>query len=134
MTATIVPCLQYADAPAAIDWLVRAFGFTAGLVVQGEEAGTIAHAQLHFRDGCIMLGTARDGIHRLQPPGADGVPNQSIYVVIEDADALFVRAVAAGATIVMDLRDTDYGSRDFTCRDPEGHVWNFGTYAPDLPG
>jgi uncharacterized glyoxalase superfamily protein PhnB len=49
---------------------------------------------------------------------------------VEDADKHYARAVAAGAEIVMELRDEDYGGRDYSCRDPEGHVWNFGSYDP----
>jgi uncharacterized glyoxalase superfamily protein PhnB len=54
-------------------------------------------------------------------------------VVVPEIDALYERARAAGAEIVMAIRDTEYGSRDFAARDPEGHLWSFGTYAPELP-
>ena len=56
-TVNMMPGLRYYDAPAAIDWLCRAFGFEKHLVVPGEEEGTIAHAQLRFGNGMIMLGT-----------------------------------------------------------------------------
>jgi uncharacterized glyoxalase superfamily protein PhnB len=58
----------------------------------------------------------------------------SVYVVVEDADAHHARAVAAGAEIVLPLRDQDYGSRDYSARDPEGNIWSFGTYRPQIPG
>ncbi len=131
-TTTVIPTLRYRDAPAAIEWLCEAFGFEKHLVVPGE-SGTIAHAQLVFGNGMIMLGSALDReFDKLQkPPNALGnVPSQSPYIIVEDADKHYARAVAAGAEIVMDIKDEDHGGRGYSCRDPEGHVWNFGTYDP----
>jgi uncharacterized glyoxalase superfamily protein PhnB len=130
--ATIVPCLRYRDAPAAIAWLCEAFGFERQLVVPGEN-GTIAHAQLAFGNGMIMLGSAVDSDYgRLirQPDETGGRGTQSIYVIVDDADAHYARAKAANAEIVIDIKDEDYGGRGYSCRDPEGHLWNFGTYDP----
>jgi uncharacterized glyoxalase superfamily protein PhnB len=130
----VIPGLRYRDAPAAIDWLCRAFGFERQLVVPGE-GGTIAHAQLRFGRGMVMVGSS--GAHGggfdalVKSPGeAGGVGAQSVYAVVDDADAHLARARAAGAEIVLEIRDRDYGGRDYTCRDPEGHVWTFGTYDP----
>ncbi len=131
-TTTVIPTLRYRDALAAIEWLCEAFGFEKHLVVPGE-SGTIAHAQLVFGNGMIMLGAALDReFDKLQkPPNALGnVPSQSPYIILEDADKHYARAVAAGAEIVMDIKDEDHGGRGYSCRDPEGHVWNFGTYDP----
>jgi uncharacterized glyoxalase superfamily protein PhnB len=133
-TATVIPSLRYRDAAKAIDWLCRAFGFERHLVVPGEE-GSIAHAQLGFGHGMIMLGSAGrhgGGYDELvqTPAEAGGTSTQGIYVVVEDADAHYARARAAGAEIVLELSDKDYGGRDYTCRDLEGHVWSFGTYDP----
>ena len=131
-TATIVPSLRYRDAPAAIDWLCKAFGFEQHLVVPGE-AGTIAHAQLVFGNGMIMLGSARDDdLGRLQRPlDAPDVPvSESAYVIVSDVDAHHGRAAAAGATVVMAPADQDYGGRLYACRDPEGNLWHFGSYDP----
>jgi uncharacterized glyoxalase superfamily protein PhnB len=133
-TATVIPSLRYRDAAKAIDWLCRAFGFERHLVVPGEEGG-IAHAQLGFGHGMIMLGSAGrhgGGYDELvqTPAEAGGTPTQGIYVIVEDADGHCARARAAGAEIVLPLSDKDYGGRDYTCRDPEGHVWSFGTYDP----
>ncbi|MGJ3245183.1 MAG: VOC family protein [Elainellaceae cyanobacterium] len=130
--ATIIPTLRYRDAAAAVEWLCQAFGFEKHLVVPNDD-GTIAHAQLVFGNGMIMLGTARDdGFGRLQQPPSqvDAVVTQSPYILVEDVDKHYERAIAAGAKIVLDIKDQDYGGRDYSCRDPEGHVWNFGTYAP----
>ena len=112
-TATIIPGLRYQDAPAAIEWLCRAFGFEKHLVVPGEN-GTIAHAQLTFGNGMIMLGSPRDDEYgKLVKPPRDlgGVGSQSPYVIVEDADVHYRRAVAAGAKIVIDIKDEDYGGR-----------------------
>ena len=129
--ALIIPALRYRDAPSAIDWLCRAFGFEKHLVVPGEN-GTIAHAQLVFRNSMIMLGSS--GNHHeydrlLRDPGEDGV-TQAPYVIVEDADAHYATAKAAGAEMLMDIEDQPHGGRAYTCRDPEGHIWNFGTYDP----
>ena len=132
-TATIIPCLRYRDANAAIEWLCRAFGFEKQTVFEGEN-GTIAHAQLTFGNGMIMLGSASHGSEYgkllVQPNEIDGKQTQTPYLVVEDADAVYASAKAAGAEIVLDIKDEDYGGRGFTCRDLEGHVWNLGTYDP----
>lgn len=131
-TANIIPALRYRDAPAAIEWLCRAFGFKKHLVVPGEE-GAVAHAQLTYGNGMIMLGSAREGeFDQLQKPPSDpkGPVTQSPYIVVEDADAHYATAKEAGAEIVYDIKDEDYGGRGYSCRDPEGHLWNFGTYDP----
>ena len=127
----IVPCLSYRDAPAAIAWLKEAFGFTENMIVPGPD-GTIAHAQLAFGSGLIMVGSERDDELAMRIPCDLGGITQSIYIVVDDADAHYARAVEAGAEIVRELQDTDYGSRDYSARDPEGHLWNFGTYRPDM--
>lgn len=134
MGGIIIPSLRYKDAPAAIDWLERAFGFERHLVVPGPE-NTIAHAQLKLGTGMIMLGSEKkDEFGKLvSAPEADRTPPQALYVVVADADAVHDRAKAAGAEILIPLVDQDYGGRDFTCRDLEGHLWSFGTYDPWAP-
>jgi uncharacterized glyoxalase superfamily protein PhnB len=133
--ATLIPCLRYRDAPAAIDWLAKVFGFEKQLVVPNSD-GTIAHAQLGFGNGMIMVASVADGDYgRLikQPDEIGGFETQSPYVIVTDADAVYARARAAGATIVLDIKDEDYGGRGFSCRDLEGHLWNVGTYDPWAP-
>jgi uncharacterized glyoxalase superfamily protein PhnB len=125
----LFPFLRYRDAPAAIDWLVKAFGFEEQMVVPGEH-GTVAHAQLSFGPGMIILGTARDDELRMQSPRDLGAVNQGIYVYIEAVDAHCERARSAGADIIRCPENTDYGSREYTARDLEGHLWSFGTYRP----
>ena len=99
--------------------------------MRGEERA-IDHAQLTHGAGMIMLGSARDDDwgKLVRPAGGSGPVTQSIYVVVEDADAHCERARAAGAEILRELSDTDYGSREYAARDPEGNVWTFGTYDP----
>jgi uncharacterized glyoxalase superfamily protein PhnB len=130
-TATVVPALQYQDAPAAIDFLCKAFGFEKKAVYEGE-GGTIAHAELTLGNGMVMLGSAKDteyGKLLVRPRAAGGV-TMSIYCIVEDADAHFMRAKTAGAEITSEPVTQSYGGRDYTCKDPEGHVWTFGTYDP----
>ena len=131
-TATIIPCLRYRDAPAAIDWLCRAFGFERHAVYA--EGDTVHHAQLVFGNGMVMLGsadTASEWGRRIAQPGdIGGLETQSPCVVVTDVDAHYARAVAAGAELVQDIADQDYGGRGYSCRDPEGHLWWFGSYDP----
>jgi len=130
--ATIMPCMRYRDAPAAIAWLCRTFGFEATLVVPNSD-GTIAHAQLAYGNGMIMLGSIFDteyGKLMKQPSETGMGVTQSCYLVVNNADRVYEQAVQAGAPIVMELKDEEYGGRGFTCRDPEGHVWSIGTYDP----
>lgn len=132
-TSTIIPGLRYVDAPAAIDWLERAFGFERVLVVAGEKTGTIAHAQLKFGNGMIMLGTAgKDETYDqlVKMPKDLGAESQAPYVVVENADAHYAKAKEAGAEIVMDIYSPDHGGRAYAAYDPEGHLWNFGSYDP----
>jgi uncharacterized glyoxalase superfamily protein PhnB len=132
--STVIPCLRYRDARRMIGWLCEVFGFHPQAVHE-DGAGGIAHAQLTLGSGMVMLGSAREGddpFGRVQstPAALGGRTTQSPYLVVADADAVLRRAVAAGAEIVIPIRDEEYGGRGFSCRDPEGHPWNIGTYDP----
>ena len=133
MSSTVIPCLRYRDAPRMIAWLCDAFGFTRHAVYEDGQGG-IAHAQLALGLGLIMLGSAREGddpFGRLQQlPDALGGTTQSVYLVVSDADAVYRRAKAAGAEIVDDIEDKDYGGRGYAARDPEGQLWSIGSYDP----
>ena len=133
MGSVVIPCLRYRDAPRMIAWLGEVFGFERHAVHEDGKGG-IAHAQLTLGDGMIMLGSAREGddpFGKLQAtPSALGGTTQSPYLVVSDADAVLSRAIAAGAEIVIAIKDEDFGGRGFSCRDPEGHLWNVGTYDP----
>ncbi|MEV4557639.1 VOC family protein [Kitasatospora sp. NPDC049285] len=118
------PSLRARDARGLIRFLVEAFGFEETAVYADEEQ--VHHAQLAWPPGGgIMLGSASDRPDDPWPlrPGTFGA-----YVVTDDPDGLFRRAVAAGAEVTAEPHDTDYGSRDFAVRDPEGNRWSFGTY------
>jgi uncharacterized glyoxalase superfamily protein PhnB len=130
-TVTVIAAVQYEDAAAAIEFLCQAFGFERKAVYQGED-DTIAHAELTLGNGMVMLGSVNDteyGRLLVRPRDAGGV-TMSIYVIVQDPDAHFARARAAGAEIVREPVTQDYGGRDYTCKDPEGHVWTFGSYDP----
>jgi uncharacterized glyoxalase superfamily protein PhnB len=122
---TFYPVLKYKDARAAIEFLERAFGFETHASYDGEHGG-VAHAELRFAGQYVMLGSTNEGEERFN----QGAGRQSLYVVVDDPDALHDRAKGAGATIERELTDQDYGSREFTARDPEGNLWSFGTYRP----
>ncbi len=129
---TVIPSLRYKDAPAAIEWLCRAFGFEKNAVYPNSD-GAIAHAQLTLGKGMIMLGSVNDneyGRMMKQPSEIGGANTHGIYLVVKDPDSVCNQAKAAGAEIAMDIEDKDYGGRGFTCKDPEGHIWSVGNYDP----
>ncbi len=125
----IWPAVSYRDAAAAIRWLV-ALGFTEELVIPGEAEGEIHHSELAWPDGGrVMVQSLRT---RLDPQlAAEEHPGSAtLYVVCTDPDAVHRRAVALGAEETRPLKDeTDYPSRGFSIRDPEGNGWSFGTYS-----
>ena len=127
----VMPTMRYRDAPVAIDWLCRVLGFTKHLVVPDDDGG-IAHAQLTLGDGMIMLGSERDDTHGslVKVPGPGGANTQCACIVVDDPKAVHRRVLAAGAEIVSPLENPEYGGTFFACRDPEGHVWNIGSYDP----
>lgn len=130
--ASVIPCLRYRDALRMIDWLCAAFGFERHAVYA--DGATVHHAQLVYGSGMIMLGSAgvpsEWGKRMAQPDEIGGRETQSPCVIVADADAHYARAKAAGAEIVIDIADQDYGGRGYACRDPEGHLWWFGSYDP----
>jgi uncharacterized glyoxalase superfamily protein PhnB len=129
---TTIPTLRYRDAKAAIAFLCDVFGFQRHAVYEGD-GGSVMHAELVLGNGMIMLGSATDtefGRNIVQPDAIGGKETQSPYLVVADADAVHARAKAARFEIVVDIKDEDYGGRGFSCRDPEKHLWNVGTYDP----
>jgi uncharacterized glyoxalase superfamily protein PhnB len=126
---TVWPTLRARDARGLIRFLVDAFGFeeTAAWGDQPDGSGdVVVHAQLSWPlGGGIMLGSARGGD---DDPWALTPGTAGCYVVTDAPDALHDRAVAAGAEVFQPMHDTDYGSREFSVRDPEGNRWSFGTY------
>lgn len=130
--STLIPTLRYRNALAAIDWLCRAFGLEKHAVYNDGE--TVHHAQLTYGGGMIMLGSVDNhseyGKLMVQPDEIGLRETKGIYLVVPDADAVYATALKAGAAMVMDIRDMDYGGRGFTCRDLEGFLWSIGSYDP----
>jgi uncharacterized glyoxalase superfamily protein PhnB len=130
-TATAVPSVWPTfvcrDPRAELRFLVDAFGFVERAVYA--EGEVVHHAELTWAGpdgtpaGGVMFGAVDEDDPCGQPPGGS-----SIHVVVTDPDALFDRAVAGGAVVLREPEDTDYGSRQFIVRDPEGNVWSFGTW------
>ena len=129
MGSMIIPTMRYRDAAKMAQWLCDVFGFQKHFVVEDGKGG-LAHAQLTFADSMIMLGTAREDEFGTLQSTCSQRDNSSPYIVVPDADAMYIRAVAAGAKIVREIQVEYYGGRAFSCHDPEGHFWNFGTYDP----
>ena len=128
----VIPAFRYRDAPAAIEWLCNVLGFTRHAVYEGA-SGEINHAELALGGGMIMLGSMKDDEQgrRFKAPGElGGAETSTFYIVVPDADAVYARVQAAGATIIRPLQDMSYGSREFAVSDPEGHTWSVGTYDP----
>jgi len=124
----IFPALKYKDASAAMKWLGEAFGFRTHFEVPGANGG-IAHAELQLGAGMVMLGSEGK-----PDPANPWTTEQGIYVQVEDVNAHYARAKKARAKIVREIADTDYGAREYSCRDAEGKLWSFGTYLPETGG
>jgi uncharacterized glyoxalase superfamily protein PhnB len=126
----IIPYIRYEDPAAMLTWLEDAFGFKRRAVY--EEGDQIVHAEVSYRNGMFMTGSTRDDDESVAktPNQLGGAATGGMYVVVDDADAHCEQARAAGAEIVREPTDQDYGSRDYAARDPEGHTWSFGTYRP----
>lgn len=120
MPQTVFPCITFRDAKASFDWLERALG-AERLAVHEDDDGRVVHAEIRIGDSLIMGGDERAGT-RATPIGVSVV-----YVVVDDADAAYERAKAAGAEVTEPV-DQDYGSRDITVTDPDGNRWSLGTY------
>ncbi len=128
MPDKLFPTLRYRDPGAAVAWLCDALGFARHFV--HEEAGQVLHAQLRRGDSLIFLGPDNpDDKYGMHSPLQLNGTNQCVCVAVsEDVDQHCERARAAGAAIVTEPYDTPYGAREYSCRDPEGHIWCFGTY------
>lgn len=126
LTTYVWPSFVARNAQALIDFYVDAFGFTISVIYGDDPTDHIDHCELLWPlGGGIMLGDDHfngEG-ERPRQPGTF-----SVYIVTNEPDALYERAIAAGATHVRGINDTDYGSREFAVKDPEGNLWTFGTY------
>jgi uncharacterized glyoxalase superfamily protein PhnB len=131
--SAVIPGLRYRNAIKMIDWLCGAFGFEKQAVYTGP-GDIVMHAQLTFGNGMIMIGSVDNGTASTcvmkQPDEIGGAETQASYLVVSDCDAMYAKAKAAGAKMVIELESKDYGGKAFSCSDPEGHVWHIGTYDP----
>ena len=127
----IYPYLQYDDAPAAIDFLVRAFGFEEVFRFPMDD-GRLGHAEIKLGDATIMLASSYPEMGLVSPRSLDGL-HSTVAVYVDDVDAHFERARAEGAQIDSEPEDQFYGDRSYRCRDPEGHRWSFSTHVRDIP-
>jgi PhnB protein len=118
----IAPYLLYEDGAAAIDFLTKAFGFEE--VMRMDEGGVVNHAELKLGDDSVMLGDPGEDYR--SPKTADHY-TALVHVYVDDVDAHFERAKAAGAEIVMEPTDQEYGDRRYDAKDREGHFWSFAT-------
>lgn len=129
--STFTPALCYKDASAALDWLEKAFGFERVMVITDHD-GHLAHAEMRFEDGVIMVGSEWTD-YTASPCSISGKNTQNIHVQLdEEVDPHCARAKAAGAEIVRPLEDQFYGDRTYSARDPEGHVWTFSQTKRDV--
>lgn len=126
----LFPTMRCRDADAMICWLTEVLGFREHFVHQ--HAGIVEHAQLAFGSSILMIGQSRDDHYDKMVGQVEARRTDALYVAVDDPDALFARVKDKGAKIEMELRDADYGNREFACRDPEGNLWSFGNYWPKV--
>lgn len=127
-SSNLYPCLTYDDAPAAIAWLCRAFGFHKRMVVPAPDGG-VAHSELSLGDGVIMVSSPKAEFGNVSPRALAGL-HGGLCVYVPNPDAHCATARAAGAVITREPQDEHYGARGYMAKDLEGHSWYFGTYVP----
>lgn len=125
--SAVWPSFQARDALAMIEFLTSVYGFSRTAVYA--DGGTVAHAQLDWPEGGgVMLGSYKPDAEWSREPGTAG-----FYVATDRVEDLYRRVSGSAATIIRPLQDTEYGSREFACADPEGNLWSFGTYRGEPP-
>ncbi len=132
LPGSVVPMMRYRDLTGSLDWLCNAFGFDRDCVVRDSD-GAVIYAQLVLGRGMVMLGPVGDSEFdelMRQPSEVGGTETQSCYLAVKDIDQHYEHAKAAGAKILIELTEDGAGGQGYCCRDPGGHIWNFGTYDP----
>lgn len=133
--STAIPGMHYRNAPDAIEWLCRVFGFEKHAVYPGP-GNTIVHAELTLGGGMIMLGSVNDKAPSRQmklPSELGGAQTRGVSLIVKDTNQIYARVKASETNIVEEIEDKPYGGRGFACLDPEGHIWHVGTYDPWAP-
>lgn len=126
----LYPTMRCQNVEAIIAWLKDVLGFTERVIYRHD--GKIVHAELAFGSCILMLGAHRDDDYAKRVGDLGGRRTDALYVAVDDPDALFAKVKASGVKIEAELHNTEYGSRDFAARDPEGGLWSFGTYWPKV--
>ncbi|MGB0920121.1 MAG: VOC family protein [Alphaproteobacteria bacterium] len=129
-TQRVIPYLTYKDAPAAIDFVCKAFGFTEDMRMPGPD-GDIMHANLKYDGNAVMLASEMDG-SSYKAPGNVSAPTSFVFMYVDDVDAHHAQATKSGAKIIVDLEDQFWGERTYTCEDPEGGRWMFSTVVAEF--
>ena len=124
-TSIILPHITYQDLATAIDWLTRIFGFAEHY----RYGDPVSGAQLHLGDAFIMVRQARPGE---SSPAQLGCGTQSLTIFLEEVEAHFRHSTSAGARIVENLHETEYGELQYGVEDFEGHHWLFSRHARDV--
>jgi uncharacterized glyoxalase superfamily protein PhnB len=127
----ITPHLFYDDVAAAIDWLVKAFGFQVRLRMT-DQSGGVVHGELEMADSLVMLGLTAENPAWESPQTHGGQVSQRLYIFVDEIDAHYQRAVSAGAKILREPADQFWGDRVYECIDPEGHRWKFAQHIFDV--
>ena len=128
---TLTPYLAVEDASKAIEFYKDAFGAEEIHRMPGPD-GSIAHAELQIGDSKLMLSDPFPQSN-VRPPSERGGPTASVFMYVDDADAVFEQAQTAGATVSMPLEDMFWGDRFGSLTDPFGHVWSVATHIEDVP-
>lgn len=127
----ITPHIFYDDVGAALDWLVKAFGFEVRLRMT-DKSGGVVHGELELADSLIMLGLTAENEAWVSPQTHGGHVSQRLYIFVDDIDAHYERALSAGAKIIREPADQFWGDRVYECIDPEGHRWKFAQHLWDV--
>ena len=130
--STFISALLYEDAAAALAWLEEAFGFETIMRLTDAD-GKVAHAEMRYGNGAIMVGTSGWADWAKSPRNVGGANTQSVHVAVDDVEAHYARAKAAGAAIAAEPEEQFYGDRIYRAVDCEGHCWTFSQRVRDVP-
>lgn len=122
--AKLIPQLSALDVDGYVEFLSSTFGFTVTSIWRDPHDLTDVNVELEFQGVAVGVGRSRAATRSPKDPCA---PNIGLYVIVEDVDAHYERARAAGATVIWELADQPFGHRMYAVADPEGHEWCFAT-------